>query len=115
MTKHAHACVTLDKASGHLLVDPGMFTPNRAELVTSTDTILITHEHPDHFEEELIAAALEDRPELKVYGPSAVVNRWQGRRGKSSPSETATASPSTVSRSRSSENSMLRSTLTSRL
>ncbi|MCU4186770.1 MBL fold metallo-hydrolase [Acidiferrimicrobium sp. IK] len=82
LTKHAHACVTLDKGTGHLLVDPGAFTPNATELIASSDTILITHEHPDHFDEEAIAAALDARPELKVYGPGAVVNRWEARAGQ---------------------------------
>lgn len=79
LTKHAHACVTLDKADGHLLVDPGTFSPNAAELVAGASTILITHEHFDHFDENVITAALEARPELRVYGPSAVVGRWRHR------------------------------------
>jgi len=79
LTKHAHACVTIDKGSGRLVVDPGSFTPNAAELVAGTGTVLITHEHFDHFDEATITAALEARPELKVYGPAAVVNRWGDR------------------------------------
>jgi L-ascorbate metabolism protein UlaG (beta-lactamase superfamily) len=82
LTKHVHACVTLDKEHGHLLLDPGAFTPNAAELVAATSTVLITHEHFDHFDEELIAGALDDRPELKVYGPAAVVDRWEARPGQ---------------------------------
>ena len=82
LTKHAHACVTLDKADGHLLVDPGTFSLNAAELIAGASTILITHEHFDHFDEVAIAAALEARPELRVYGPSAVVGRWRDRVGQ---------------------------------
>ena len=82
LTKHTHACVTFDKGGSRLLVDPGAFTPNRAELAASAGTILITHEHFDHFDEEAIAAALDARPELRVYGPAAVVDRWQARRGQ---------------------------------
>lgn len=81
LTKHAHACVTCDKGDGRLVVDPGTFTPNAAELVTSSRTVLVTHEHFDHFDEEAITAALDARPELKVYGPAAVVARW-GARGE---------------------------------
>jgi L-ascorbate metabolism protein UlaG (beta-lactamase superfamily) len=79
LTKHAHACVTFDDGDSHLLVDPGMFSPNAAELVAGANTILITHEHPDHFNEDILTAALEARPELRIYGPSAVVGRWQHR------------------------------------
>jgi L-ascorbate metabolism protein UlaG (beta-lactamase superfamily) len=82
LTKHTHACVTLDKEGGRLLLDPGTFTPNAAELAASAGTILITHEHFDHFDEEAIAAALDARPELRVYGPASVVDRWQARPGQ---------------------------------
>ncbi|MEV5951710.1 MBL fold metallo-hydrolase [Streptomyces sp. NPDC051993] len=44
--------------------------------------MLITHEHFDHFDEELIARSLETRPELRVYGPASVVERWSARRGQ---------------------------------
>jgi L-ascorbate metabolism protein UlaG (beta-lactamase superfamily) len=82
LTKHTHACVALDKEGRRLLIDPGAFTPNAAELAASAGTILITHEHFDHFDEAAITAALEARPELRVYGPAAVVGRWQGRAGQ---------------------------------
>jgi L-ascorbate metabolism protein UlaG (beta-lactamase superfamily) len=82
LTKHTHACVTLGKEGSRLLLDPGTFTPNAAELVASAGTILITHEHFDHFDEEAIAVALAARPELRVYGPAAVVGRWQARPGQ---------------------------------
>ncbi len=82
LTKHAHACVVLDKGYGRLVFDPGAFESNAAELVASTDTVLITHEHYDHFDEELLAEALDERPELRVYGPAAVVGRWASRDGQ---------------------------------
>jgi len=82
LTKHTHACVTLDKGGHRLLIDPGTFTPNAAELAARAGTILITHEHFDHFDEAAITAALEARPDLRVYGPTAVVGRWQGRAGQ---------------------------------
>jgi L-ascorbate metabolism protein UlaG (beta-lactamase superfamily) len=82
LTKHAHACVTLDKDGSRLLLDPGTFSPNAAELAAGAGTILITHEHFDHFDEAAIAAALEARPDLRVYGPAAVVDRWLARPGQ---------------------------------
>jgi L-ascorbate metabolism protein UlaG (beta-lactamase superfamily) len=82
LTKHAHACVTFDKGDGRLLVDPGTFSQNAAELVADANTILITHEHFDHFDENVLTAALEARPELRIYGPSAVVERWRHRAGQ---------------------------------
>ncbi|MBL0885934.1 MBL fold metallo-hydrolase [Myceligenerans indicum] len=77
LTKHAHACVSLDKNGCRLVIDPGAFTPDAAELVATTDTVLITHEHFDHVDETVIGAALAARPELTVVGPDAAVGRWR--------------------------------------
>lgn len=82
LIKHAHACVSLVKDGGRIAVDPGMFTPDAKEVVAAADAVLITHEHFDHFDEELIAQALEARPGLRVYGPAGVVERWAARRGQ---------------------------------
>jgi L-ascorbate metabolism protein UlaG (beta-lactamase superfamily) len=49
------------------------------ELLAGTNTVLITHEHFDHCNEEAITAALDARPELRVFAPSAVTSRWPGR------------------------------------
>jgi L-ascorbate metabolism protein UlaG (beta-lactamase superfamily) len=72
LTKHTHATVTLDKGAGVLLIDPGAFTPNAAELLSQADTVLITHEHFDHFDGDAIVAEMQRRPELQLYGPAAV-------------------------------------------
>ncbi|MFD0331753.1 MBL fold metallo-hydrolase [Streptacidiphilus monticola] len=83
LTKHAHACVTFTKGGARIAVDPGAFTPDAAEVVAGAEAVLITHEHFDHFDEELVAKALEARPELRVYGPASVVGRWtEARRGQ---------------------------------
>ncbi|MFJ5882352.1 MBL fold metallo-hydrolase [Kitasatospora cineracea] len=83
LTKHAHACVTLTKDGARMVIDPGAFTPDAAQAVAGAAAVLITHEHFDHFDEELIGAALEARPDLRVYGPAAVVERWTAaRRGQ---------------------------------
>ncbi|WP_062517326.1 MBL fold metallo-hydrolase [Demequina gelatinilytica] len=76
LTKHAHACVEISAGGGHLLIDPGVYTPNAAELIVATDAVLLTHEHPDHVHADAIRGALGVRPELHVYGPDAVVGRW---------------------------------------
>jgi L-ascorbate metabolism protein UlaG (beta-lactamase superfamily) len=82
LTKHAHACVSLAAHDARIVIDPGTLTPDAAEAVAAAAAVLITHEHFDHFDEELIAKSLEARPELRVYGPAAVVERWSGRRGQ---------------------------------
>ncbi|GLW56527.1 MBL fold metallo-hydrolase [Kitasatospora phosalacinea] len=83
LTKHAHACVVLTQDDTRIAVDPGTFTPDAAQVVAGAAAVLITHEHFDHFDEEVIAAALAARPELRVYGPESVVGRWTAaRRGQ---------------------------------
>jgi L-ascorbate metabolism protein UlaG (beta-lactamase superfamily) len=82
LTKHAHACVTLTKGDERIVIDPGTFTPDAEQAVAAADAVLITHEHFDHFDEDLIAKSLEARPELRVYGPASVVGRWSARRGQ---------------------------------
>ena len=82
LTKHAHACVTLAKDDVRIVIDPGTLTPDAAAAVADAQAVLITHEHFDHFDEKLIAQALEDRPELRVFGPGSVVGRWAARRGQ---------------------------------
>ncbi|MFC9114438.1 MULTISPECIES: MBL fold metallo-hydrolase [Streptomyces] len=72
LTKHAHACVTLEKDGTRLVIDPGTFASDAAETVTRAHAVLITHEHFDHFDEKLVAAALEAQPGLQVYGTATV-------------------------------------------
>ncbi|MGV9559458.1 MBL fold metallo-hydrolase [Streptomyces sp. NPDC003401] len=82
LTKHAHACVTLEKDGTRLVIDPGTFTPDAAEAVARAHAVLITHDHFDHFDSALVAAALEARPDLHVYGTTAVVTALGGRSGR---------------------------------
>ncbi|MEU4689509.1 MBL fold metallo-hydrolase [Actinoplanes sp. NPDC023714] len=79
LTKHAHACVTFTDGARTLLVDPGTFTPDAAELISAADAVLITHEHFDHFDESALVAELDRRPGLRVFGPAAVRAKLRGR------------------------------------
>ncbi|MCL1870236.1 MAG: MBL fold metallo-hydrolase [Promicromonosporaceae bacterium] len=76
LTKHVHACVSLAKEGRRIVIDPGTLTPDAAEAVAAADVVLITHEHFDHVDEALVAAALAARHALRVYGPASVVERW---------------------------------------
>lgn len=48
LTKFGHACVRIEHDGVTVVVDPGMFTD--AEAVDGADVVLITHEHPDHWD-----------------------------------------------------------------
>jgi L-ascorbate metabolism protein UlaG (beta-lactamase superfamily) len=72
LTKHAHACVALTKDARTIVLDPGAFTPNAREVVAGAEAVLITHEHFDHVDEEMLRTALGEQPELRVFAPAGV-------------------------------------------
>ncbi|MET9257671.1 MBL fold metallo-hydrolase [Streptomyces sp. NPDC003717] len=72
LTKYAHACVTLTDGDRTLLIDPGAFTPNAAELLAAADAVLVTHEHFDHIDENALRAELAKRPDLTVHTTAEV-------------------------------------------
>ncbi|MDH6293412.1 MBL fold metallo-hydrolase [Rhodococcus opacus] len=78
LTKFEHATVRLNRGDGIVLIDPGTFTPDAADLVESADTVLITHEHADHFDVDAVRAGLAARGDLHVYGPAAVTDMLGG-------------------------------------
>jgi len=45
--KHGHACVRIETGPHRIVLDPGMFTA--PEALDGATTVLITHEHPDHW------------------------------------------------------------------
>ncbi|CAM3148692.1 MBL fold metallo-hydrolase [Nocardioides dubius] len=54
ITKFGHACVRLEHAGVTLVVDPGIFAD--ADVLEGADAVLITHEHADHYQPELLRA-----------------------------------------------------------
>jgi L-ascorbate metabolism protein UlaG (beta-lactamase superfamily) len=73
LTKHTHATVVLEKEGASLVIDPGAYTPNSADLVAASTAVLITHDHPDHFDAGILDAAIAAQPELRVWAPASVV------------------------------------------
>jgi L-ascorbate metabolism protein UlaG (beta-lactamase superfamily) len=69
VTKYAHSCVRVEHDGGVLVVDPGVHS--EPEALDGADAVLITHEHPDHVNPELLARALERRP-FTVNGPASL-------------------------------------------
>lgn len=57
LTKYIHSCVLLEEGGELLLIDPGSFTflqGVRVELFKDVQTILLTHNHPDHIDPDAI-------------------------------------------------------------
>lgn len=76
LTKFGHACVRIEHSDAVVVLDPGGFT--QADAVDGATAILITHEHPDHYDpghlratdaaiftiESVAARIREDAPDL---------------------------------------------------
>jgi L-ascorbate metabolism protein UlaG (beta-lactamase superfamily) len=67
--KHGHACVRLESQGVVIVLDPGMFTDRAA--VDGATAVLITHEHPDHWTPELLAAT--DAPVFTIEAVAAQI------------------------------------------
>ncbi|WP_049569861.1 MBL fold metallo-hydrolase [Streptomyces sp. SBT349] len=73
LTKKGHACVRLTKDGRTLVIDPGAFSEEDA--AAGADAVLITHEHPDHFDEGRLRAALDGSPGAGIWAPSGVAEK----------------------------------------
>ena len=82
LTKHEHACVTFENEGASFVIDPGSFSPNAADIISGAEAVLLTHEHFDHVHEAAINAALEARPDLRVYAPAALAGTFGAHPGR---------------------------------
>ena len=58
LTKYGHACVRLDLDGGSVVLDPGTYTPD-VDLAGVAD-VLVTHEHADHLDVDLLVPLVRD-------------------------------------------------------
>lgn len=78
LTKYEHACFTLEKDGQVLVIDPGVFTKD----FVVTDNIIgivITHEHPDHFDPHMLAAIYDKNPNSLLISTDEVVKKMVDR------------------------------------
>ncbi|MFF3648744.1 MBL fold metallo-hydrolase [Streptomyces sp. NPDC002181] len=73
LTKRLHSCVQLEKDGRVLVIDPGAFSEPDAGL--GADALLVTHEHPDHFDEGRLRAALDANPGAALWTLRSVAER----------------------------------------
>jgi L-ascorbate metabolism protein UlaG (beta-lactamase superfamily) len=65
LTAMGHSCVRLSDGGRTLVIDPGAFSERNA--IDGAEAILITHEHPDHFDVDLIRAAVAADTSLEIW------------------------------------------------
>ncbi|MBM9618336.1 MBL fold metallo-hydrolase [Streptomyces zhihengii] len=73
IVKKTHSCVRLEKDGRTLVIDPGGFS--EPDAAAGADALLVTHEHPDHFDEGRLRAALEANPEAALWTLRSVAER----------------------------------------
>ncbi|WP_275467842.1 MBL fold metallo-hydrolase [Streptomyces noursei] len=76
LTKFGHACVRLEKDGRRLVIDPGGLSDPRA--LEGADAVLVTHEHFDHFSEEVLRRAAAARPGLRIWTNPSVAKGLDG-------------------------------------
>lgn len=74
ITKYEHACLTIEHDGQLLVVDPGNFT---TDFVAPDHVagIVITHDHADHFDHELIAAIMDKNPDAVIVAHPSITEQ----------------------------------------
>ena len=73
LTKYTHACVRLERDGEAVVIDPGVVS--EAEAYQGVSAVLVTHEHADHVNLELLPRVVEQNPGLTVYAVAAVADQ----------------------------------------
>ncbi|WP_344533162.1 MBL fold metallo-hydrolase [Streptomyces albiaxialis] len=76
LTKKGHACVRLTRNGRTLVIDPGGFS--EADAALGADVVLVTHEHPDHFDEGRLRTAMEANPAAEIWTLRSVADKIAG-------------------------------------
>jgi L-ascorbate metabolism protein UlaG (beta-lactamase superfamily) len=66
VTHLGHACLLVESADRRILIDPGNFSSGFEEL-TGLDAIVVTHNHPDHFDPERAVRLIRANPGTPVH------------------------------------------------
>ena len=76
LTKYRHACFTVEKDGKILVVDPGGFS---TDFIAPENVIavVITHEHPDHFDVEHLAEIMDKNPEAIIFAPHSISDKLE--------------------------------------
>lgn len=81
LVKYEHACFTVEKDSQLLVVDPGNFS---ADFIAPENVIavVITHEHTDHFDPDVIAAIYNKNPDSLLLADQSIIDLMPDHRGR---------------------------------
>lgn len=74
LTKYEHACFTVEKDDKLLVVDPGGWTTDLGA-PENVVAIVVTHEHPDHFDVNALGAIIGHNPDAVIYAHEDIVRQ----------------------------------------
>lgn len=81
-----HSCLLVEVAGRRLLIDPGGFSTEgvralEKDVLASIDAVLITHQHPDHVDPELLGEVLAASPDAVVIAEPETADMLSGDTG----------------------------------
>lgn len=62
ITRFGHAALLVETDTTRLVIDPGGFCGDEVFDLTDVDGIVVTHQHPDHLDQQRIGRLLENNP-----------------------------------------------------
>lgn len=71
LTKFQHACLTIEKEGSTLVVDPGAYSHDFI-IPKHVSGIIITHDHPDHLDPELVKKIIITHPKAVIISHESV-------------------------------------------
>ncbi len=74
LTKFGHSCVRLEKDGARLVIDPGIWAG--PDVLDEASAVLITHEHVDHVDDEVVRAALAADEDLRMWASETVAGQF---------------------------------------
>lgn len=75
LTKYQHACLVVEKDGTTIVVDPGVYSHDFI-MPSNVNAVVITHEHPDHFDEKLVNLILIAHPKAAIIAHESISGRF---------------------------------------
>jgi L-ascorbate metabolism protein UlaG (beta-lactamase superfamily) len=79
ISKYIHSCLLVEEGGTTILIDPGKFSflegGAKPEQFRGLDAIVLTHEHPDHMDDESLKTIVANNPGAPVIANSAIRER----------------------------------------
>lgn len=75
LTKYEHTCFTLEKDGKLFVVDPGAYTTDLPAL-ESVVAVVVTHDHPDHFDPNALSAIIAHNPDAMIYAHESITKQF---------------------------------------